>query len=100
MKRDEIPRMILKLRKLWSPRLGICLKLNNCKGDTIYRICCGSMSNPYLMAERCNIWDSSGKLLYQGELSAAMMKGISLRQITDLVYSTVERQEPLKTEKC
>lgn len=100
MKRDEIPGMILKIRQLWSPRLGICVMLNNGKGDTIYRICCGAMSNPYLMAERCNIWDSSGRLLYQGELADSMMKGISLRQIKALVYSTVERQEPLKREKC
>lgn len=100
MKRDEIPGMIARIRSMWSLRRGVCVKLNNKTGDTVYRICCGPLLNPYLVAERCNVWDSAGNLVYQGPLEASMLKGVSLRAIAELVYYSVERQEPLRTQKC
>ena len=90
--------MIKDLRHLWTPKRGVFARCRDKRGQESFRVCCGRASNPYLVAERCRIWNSDGSQAYAGPMTAEkLFELLENRSVATVDYCATERGEKLKT---
>ena len=99
----QLDQVCLALRRLWTDKDGSVAILRGRKGDALYRVCCGRMSNPNFMAERCRVWRGDTQV-YCGPLSGlALFKALDTGRVCTAEVTTtrlIARRKSGRTLCC
>ena len=92
MTQDQFDNLYNMIRKGWSKRTGIVVRLQRAEDDVQpLLLCVGKLSNPGFTAQNCKVW-CGDDLLYDGKIAADKLRQLLTdREICHAEVSTVRR---------
>ena len=92
MTQDQFDNLCNMIRKGWSKRTGIVVRLQRAEDDVQpLLLCVGKLSNPGFVAQNCKVW-CGDDLLYDGKIASDKLRQLFTdRDICHAEVSTVKR---------
>lgn len=92
MTQEQFDRLYMLIRKGWSKRTGLVVRLQRQEDDaTPMLLCVGSLSNTGLIAQNCKVW-CGDDLLYDGKINTEELRQLLTDEgICHAEISTVKR---------
>ena len=92
MTQENFDNLYMLIRKGWTKRHGIVVRLQTAEDDSHpLLLCAGSLSNPGLIATNCKVW-CGDDLLYEGKIKdAKLLQLLTDKGICHAEVSTVKR---------
>lgn len=76
MTQDQFNELYKLIRKGWTKRLGIVVRLQRAEDDSSpLLLCVGCLSNPGFIAQNCKLWDGDN-LVYDGPIMSPDLRQI------------------------
>lgn len=92
MTQEQFNQLVLLIRKAWSKKTGLVVRLQRQEDDVRpLLMCMGSFSNPGFVAQNCKLWEADD-LLYDGKINDEKLRQILTdKEICHAEISTVKR---------